>query len=84
MYDDYQERSKELATMKNEKKVADDTIILEANERESELRKEKENKLNQNLELFELLVQEKSLSAHLDIQLCETKKTLLSLQTDWR
>ena len=39
---------------------------------------------NQNLELFELLVQEKRFSADLNIQLCGTKKSLLSLQTDWR
>ena len=62
MSDDSQEPSEEVATRKHLKKVADDTIILEASERESELRQEKENLLNQNLELFELMVQEKSFS----------------------
>ena len=57
-------------------------MILAACERETELREDKENMLNQIQEHFEMLALEKRFSAELNIQPCETKKTLQSFQTD--
>ena len=80
----YQELSEELETMQNEERKPDDAVTRDVSKREVELIQENEKLANENLEISELLLQEKRFSVDLDTQLCETQRNLLGLQTDWR
>ncbi|CAB1455890.1 unnamed protein product [Pleuronectes platessa] len=68
--------------MKEKEKVAK-AVTPEASEREVELRKEKENLVNDNVKLLNLPMHGKRVTADLHIQLFETQRILLRLQSNW-
>ncbi|CAB1447083.1 unnamed protein product [Pleuronectes platessa] len=79
----YQQLNKERTT-KNEERTSDDAVTRGVSkQQEEELLQKNEIKANENLELSELLVEEKRFSVDIDNQLREAQTTLLGLQSDW-